>query len=258
MRKKIHLAFFMGQSNMAGRGDAALAPALPAGMGWEFRAVSAPDRLFPMQEPFGADENDPLGVNEPGKKTGSMVSAFTAACTAVTGIPMVGVSCAKGGSAIHEWLPGTPYFSDALRRAARCRAYLDQEGYEVARCFVVWCQGCTDGDLHTPPDIYKARTEQFLHAFMAQCGAQVCFLVQIGNHRDAPLLYAPIQSAQEELAREHDDIIIVSRQLKTFAALGLMKDRFHYLQEGYNRAGTEAGTCAAQALQALESKKTSN
>ena len=39
-----------------------------------------------------------------------------------------------------------------------------------------------------------------------------------------------MQQAQEELAAEQGDIVLVSRQFKTFAAKGLMKDCFHYLQ----------------------------
>lgn len=40
--KTVDLLFFMGQSNMAGRGDAALAPAVTPGMGFEYRAVTPP------------------------------------------------------------------------------------------------------------------------------------------------------------------------------------------------------------------------
>ena len=102
---------------------------------------------------------------------------------------------------------------------------------------MVWCQGCTDGDLHTPKDVYKADTERVLHSFMQDAGAQTCFLIQIGNQRDEPELYLPMQQAQEELASEQGDIVLVSRQFKTFAAKGLMKDRFHYLQPAYNEVG---------------------
>ena len=86
----VDLIFFMGQSNMAGRGDAALAPAVTPGMGFEYRAVTDLAHLHPLAEPFGVNENDPAGVNEPGMKTGSMVSAFVNACTAQTGIAVVG------------------------------------------------------------------------------------------------------------------------------------------------------------------------
>lgn len=40
----VDLIFFMGQSNMAGRGDAALAPLFPR-HGYEYRAVTDPAQL---------------------------------------------------------------------------------------------------------------------------------------------------------------------------------------------------------------------
>lgn len=57
----------------------------------------------------------------------------------------------------------------------------------------------------------------------------------------ARALYVPVQKAQEELAAENRDIVLVSRQLKTFADRGLMKDEYHYLQKGYNLVGEDAG-----------------
>ena len=243
--RTVDLLFFMGQSNKAGRGDAALAPVVAPGMGYEYRVVTDPDTLHPLEEPFGVNENDPAGVYEPGMKTGAMVSSFVNAWTAQTGVPVVGVSCAKSGSAIAKWLPGTPYYQDAVRRARKARAFLQANGYTIRHSAMVWCQGCTDGDLHTPKDIYKADTERVLHSFMQDAGAQTCFLIQIGNQRDEPELYLPMQQAQEELASEQGDIVLVSRQFKTFAAKGLMKDCFHYLQPAYNAVGTEAGKNAA-------------
>ena len=71
--------------------------------------------------------------------------------------------------------------------------------------------------------------------------SQVRISIRIGNHRDDKMLYVPIQNAQEALAREEEEIVMVSRQFKTFAERGLMKDEFHYCQEGYNLIGEEAG-----------------
>ena len=213
----VDLIFFMGQSNMAGRGDAALAPAVTPGMGYEYRAVTDPAQLHPLTEPFGVNENDPTGVNEPGMKTGSMVSAFVNACTAKTGVAIVGVSCAKGGSSITEWLPGMPFFEDAVRRARKARKFLAESGYTIRHS-----------------------------EFMTDAGLETCFLIQIGNQRDEPELYVPIQQAQEELAAACDDIVMVSRKFKTFADKGLMKDRFHYLQPAYNEVGEEAGRNVAE------------
>ena len=51
------ILLFMGQSNMAGRGDDQLAPKVLPGAAWEYRAVTEPDRLVPLAEPFGVNEN---------------------------------------------------------------------------------------------------------------------------------------------------------------------------------------------------------
>ena len=62
--ERADLFLFMGQSNMAGRGETCAAwpegaPALLEGAGWEFRAVSDPTRLYPIGEPFGVNETGP-------------------------------------------------------------------------------------------------------------------------------------------------------------------------------------------------------
>lgn len=241
IQKEVLLIMFMGQSNMAGRGNAKEAPGLTAGAGYEYRAMTAPDCLSPLQEPFGENENNESGVTEPGMKTGSMVTAFVNACYRETGIPIVGVSCAKGGSSIKEWLPGTPYYMDAVGRLKRCEQWLCAHNYAVRQKAMVWCQGCTDGDLHTSPFVYKVHTARFIRSYCHECGIGKCFLIQIGNHRDDKRLYVPIQQAQMELVKENADIILVSDKLKTFADRGLMKDEFHYCQKGYNLIGEEAG-----------------
>lgn len=239
--KDVVLMMFMGQSNMAGRGNAKEAPTLISGAGYEYRAISEPNCLSPLQEPFGVNENNEWGVTEPGMKTGSMVSAFINSFYTETGIPVIGISCAKGGSSIKEWLPGTAYYRDAVWRIKRGEQWLSGHGYSIRHKAMVWCQGCTDGDLHTPPDRYKTCTERFIKTYCQECGISKCFLVQIGNHRDDKLLYEPIQEAQLELTVENDDIIMVSSQFKTLARRGLMKDEFHYCQKGYNLIGEEAG-----------------
>lgn len=61
--KTVDLMVFMGQSNMAGRGEAEEAVQCPEEAGREFRAVSDPTRLYPVREPFGKEENHPSGSN---------------------------------------------------------------------------------------------------------------------------------------------------------------------------------------------------
>lgn len=244
--ERVDLILFMGQSNMAGRGVAKEAPIVPYGIGYEFRAITAPNRLYPLTEPFGKDENDISGVYEPGMKTGSMVSAFVNAYVEETKIPVVGVSCSKGGSSIAEWLPGTPYYRDAVRRMKCCETWLQNQKIQIEHRLMVWCQGCTDGDLHTDPEEYHQHTAHMLHSFQNECAIETCFLIQIGNHRDNPALYVPIQKAQLKLAEEEETVMLVSCQFATFAGRGLMKDEFHYCQKGYNLVGEEAGRNAGR------------
>ena len=76
MDQVVELIIFAGQSNMAGRGTAALAPKITKAQAWEFRSVSDPTKLYPLTEQFGYLENNPVGIWEPGMKTGSMVTSF--------------------------------------------------------------------------------------------------------------------------------------------------------------------------------------
>ena len=52
------VAIFMGQSNMAGRGEAIDSVVAEQGHGYEFRAVADPSKLYDVVEPFGATENN--------------------------------------------------------------------------------------------------------------------------------------------------------------------------------------------------------
>jgi hypothetical protein len=249
--KRVYVFLFMGQSNMAGRGVASLAPEVPEGWGYEYQAIMRPGCLVRLREPFGAEENNPGGVFEPGMKTGSLVSAFINSAYPILGIPIVGVSCSKGGSSINEWKPGGAYYTDAVTRLRKCRDFLSTHDYEIMRTCMVWCQGCTDGDNAMPSNEYREKTGNFIQSFLS-AGVDFCFLIQIGNHRDNPLLYKAIQEAQEYLCANNGNIIMVSRLFKTFAARGLMKDEFHYLQPAYNEVGREAGENAAHFIMSAE------
>ncbi len=238
---------FMGQSNMAGRGDAEKAPEVIPGAAYEYRAVSKPSELVPLKEPFGIEENRLGGVWEPGWKTGSMAAAFVNACYRITGRPIVAVSCSKGGSSIEEWRVEGSYYQDAVKRYEDCVNYLKSQNIGIHSISIVWCQGCTDGDLHTEKEVYKEKTLELFDGFL-KLSVERIFLIQIGNQRDEPDLYVPIQEAQAEMAEERENILMISQQFKTFADKGLMKDLFHYKQEAYNLVGEEAGRNAGYIL----------
>ena len=80
--QSVDLMIFAGQSNMAGNGDADQAPEVPEGHGYEFRAVTDPTTLYPVEDPFGIEENREDGIydiwSDSGtrRKLGDLVPAF--------------------------------------------------------------------------------------------------------------------------------------------------------------------------------------
>lgn len=238
------LIIFMGQSNMAGRGDWSQAPSVPKGWGYEFRAISSPGALHHMAEPFGADENNIHGISEPGRKTGSLVSAFAVEYYRGANVPVVGVSASKGGSSINEWQPGGSYLNDSMERFKRAEDFLKGSGFSVRNKFMAWCQGETDAVAGMPGSEYIDKFSYMLEE-MHKAGIESCFMVQIGRRRDLPRQFEGIISAQAELCKDNPRAILVSTKFKDMAASGLMKDDLHYMQKGYNIVGAQAGKNAA-------------
>lgn len=236
----VDLIMFMGQSNMAGRGVASESPVVPIGQGYEFRAISDPTQLYPIVEPFGVNENNPTsGVSET-TKTGSMVSSFVIGYYNSTKVPVVAVSCSKGGSSISWWKPNGGPLNDAIERFHLAEDYLENNNYNIRHKYMVWCQGCTDGDNGTTYDVYKQSLTNTIEAMVKE-GIEKCFIVRIGNHKSNETIYDDIMKAQTDLCKEYEHAVLVSTKFCDFAYNGLMKDSFHYKQEGYNITGKDAG-----------------
>lgn len=237
--KIVDLVMFMGQSNMAGRGVADEAPIVPDGWGYEFRAIYDPTQLHALTEPFGVDENKSGGISE-GSKTGSMVSAFVNEYYKLTKIPIVEVSASRGGSAISEWQPGTSYLNDAIDRFDTAQTWLEDNDYIIRHQYMVWNQGETDGDRNTSKEDYIIGIETMVDEMVKE-SIEKCFVVRNGNHRDNESLYNDIIQAQTEFCKTNKNAVLVSSKFDKMASDGLMKDVFHYTQEGYNIAGKNAG-----------------
>ncbi len=250
----VDLAVFAGQSNMSGRGDASLAAVCNVGAGFEYKAVSNPETLTAVTEPFGLGEDNegaisdlrPNGIT---KRTGSMVSAAVDEYYNQTGRQLVAVSASIGGSRTSEWLDS--YITDAVERLDAAKAFLTENGIAIGRTFVVWCQGESDADDKLSADAYKANTRNIFKAFKAH-GAQKCFMVQIGhyNYIDYPITaagitgkewdeyYGIIRGAQAELCESDDDFILAG-SFEPY--IGDMKDQYHYNQKVYNEVGRTVG-----------------
>lgn len=236
---EVDLVMFMGQSNMAGRGEAADSVVCQSGHGYEFRAISDPAKLYDVREPFGVNENNAAsGVNELGSKSGSMVSALMEEYYSYTGVPMVGVSCSKGGSQISFWQPGSPALDDAVSRYKAAKLFLKKNGYTVRRKLMVWCQGESDADVSTPIADYKEMTQNMAQAMIDE-GIEKCFMVQIGHKNDTSGKYDPYIEAQSELCAADDRFVMVSEKFADNQAS--MKDLYHYHQSVYNEVGADAG-----------------
>lgn len=252
----VDLILFLGQSNMAGRGIACprwpqTAPKALPGAGWEYRAITAPGRLSPLSEPFGQWENRAGGLDDGGKKSGSLAVAFINACYTMTGVPVVGLSASEGGTSILQWQPGTPFWTDLTARWRSARETLDALGYPVRHTFVLWCQGETDGDHGMPAEEYQRHFSRFWQALQA-LGAEVCFLAAIGHYNGTePIDYTPIQEAQRRICREVPGAVLISEEFQTMRDRGLMKDDFHYVQAAYNEVGTLAGVRAGRYINTL-------
>lgn len=236
----VDLVMFMGQSNMAGRGMASEAPVVSKGYGYEFRAISDPTKLYDIVEPFGVNENNSIGIDETGMKTGSLVSSFIIAYYNSIKTPIVGVSASKGGSSINEWQPDGRYLNDAINRFKDAKTYLLNNGYKIRRKFMVWCQGETDGDNNMSYTEYKTKLQTMIEAMLVN-EIEKCFLISIGNHRDLLTQYRNIIEAQTDFCKAYENSVLVSDKFVEMSELGLMKDSFHYSQFAYNLVGADAG-----------------
>lgn len=249
----VDIILFSGQSNMAGRGETSDAwpegaPAILEGAGLEYRATSKEQKLFPIEEPFGVNENKRGGIFEPKAKTGSMVTAFVNAYYENTGVPVIAISASQGGTSILQWQMDGKLLPDALERLKECIDYIqDSPEYEIRHIYVAWNQGTTDVDNGVDLDEYLNLFNATLQA-MKDAGMEKMLLIRIGQYNvpGEEHLYDDMIRLQTRIAQENEDVVMVSCLMAGMLEMGLMKDEFHYYQAGYNLCGTDAGTHAAE------------
>ena len=249
----VDLMIFAGQSNMAGNGDASQAPDVPVGHGYEFRAVTDPTRLYPVEEPFGIEENREGGIYDiwadsgTRRKLGDLVPAFMNSYFETTGVAAVGVSASEGATTIDQWLPGTDRYEDMKERAEAARAFLVQSGeYELRHTYVIWCQGESDGDAGITEEAYYKAFGQLINGILSDGIAETCMVIRIGNFGADAKKYDKVMAAQTQYCKGHPGAVLISTRFAEMADTGLMRDVYHYTQEGYNLVGEEAGENCGQ------------
>ena len=250
-QKYVDVIIFMGQSNMAGRGvtnssHPEKAPIIHNNAGYEFKSITDPTKLYPMEEPFGRAENVNGAIDDGTKKTGGSAVAFTNAYYEHNGgVPVVGISASEGGTTISQWQPDTNRLNDALNRLSLAVSWLNSNGYRIRHKYMTWCQGESDGDSGTTKTAYKSLFGAMFDAMKA-AGIEKCFLFRIGEYNGTSEIdYSDIISAQTEICQEDPNIIMVTANQSSFKSRGMMKDDFHYYQDAYNEMGTLGGVNAA-------------
>lgn len=244
--KIVDLFLFAGQSNMAGRGTAAQATAPQAEAGLEFRAITDKTRLYPITEPFGVAENKENAIDDGDLKTGDMVPAFINEYFNRTGVPVIGVSASKGGTAMSQWAPSGALVGDAIQRVTDARTFLTGKGYTIRHTYMAWCQGESDGSTSqtTDDEAYIGNFNAMWAAFKNN-GVEKCFFIRIGNLNSSSGSYALMIEKQTLLTKTNPDVIMATTLLASYKSRNMMKDEFHYTQEAYNEMGTDAGRNAA-------------
>ena len=242
---EVDLVLFIGQSNMAGRGTASEATKVGEGHAYEFRAITDPTKLYPVEEPFGVNENNrDSGVNESGK-TGSMVSAICESYYQVTGTPIVAVSCSMGGTATTFWDTNRPAYQDACERMEAAKEYLmEDDAFALRYTYVVWLQGEQDAGGRVTAERYNKTLTRIFDGFKADIDADHFFVIQIGSNTKTgqEANYSVIREAQADFCETYEDATLASIQLMDMFTLGWLKDQVHYLQRAYNIVGEDVGS----------------
>lgn len=257
--KIVDLVLFAGQSNMAGRGEYDEAVKCQAGHGYEYHSVTEPGVLSAVSEPFGKYENNDAvndnGGNGADRRSGDMVSAFMESYYNVSGVPIVGVQCSRGGTE-SGWWNNSARMTEAAARYNEAKAYLEANGYTIGKKFMVWCQGCTDADSNRSIDTYKSNIKAIFNTLKSSTGLTDMFIVRIGHCKtsgaaaideDKDPRYKAVNLAQKALADEEKNITAVA-SLYTNEYAALMRDQYHYHQAAYNSVGTIAGNNTAYTL----------
>ena len=250
--RTMDVILFMGQSNVSGAGgDASLAPELTEGAGYEFRAVTDPERLHVLEEPFGENENrGALDDTELVERNGSMVTAFVNAYYEETGTPVVGISASVGSSSLDGWL-NRGRKEEAAARLAEARECLKKERVEIRHIYMLWFQGEADANLETTKEEYKTMLRQLV-SYKEEQVVEACFLVELGPDLTDPAKHQEIMEAQREICEESEDIILAS-ELPAKLTGDDMKDEggIHFTQKALNLIGEDAGKNAGAYVAAL-------
>lgn len=244
LSKDVDLIFFMGQSNMSGAaGDASAAPAVSEEAGVEFRAVSDPNGLYPITEPFGINENVPTGLYEyPGAKKGSLVSAFVNEYHKLTGRRVVAVSISMGATDMDKWMTEGAR-ADVKNRFDTSVSYLRNNGYNIGHIYALWLHGESDAIKGTDPEVYRTDLDNIMRPLFIG-GLQKVFIIMPGRTIDYKDIFTKIVNVQKQICAESGYYAVATTVL-TKISTEYMRDQYHYDQHVLNLVGIESADAVA-------------
>ena len=106
---------------------------------------------------------------------------------------------------------------------------------------MAWCQGLHWTEIWARTAWYiKEHTRTVLRSFMEECGIEACFPVRSATTRTIHRSMCRYADAGKNWRRRSPPSSWSAASLNSLPP-GLMRDRYHYKQEGCNLVGAEAG-----------------
>lgn len=251
--KEADLMLFMGQSNMSGAGgNAEEAPELIKGAGYEYRAITQPEELCILAEPFGENEHKEGFLDDRGliPRGGSLVTAFVNSYYKQTKERVVAVSASRGSARISSF--NKYLLEDAIERLENAKRVMSEQQVNIRHIYMVWLQGETDAYLGVSEEEYIGEMQKMLFTLQPY-GVEKCFVIQIGNGIMEGKAFdaASMQLTQEKLCETDENFVLVSTLGKTLSEPPYMEDGIHFTQKALNLLGEDAGNRAGEYVKSL-------
>lgn len=238
--KTVDLVIFAGQSNMEGPGgNPALAPEIAKGTGYEFVDGINFTGLKDLVEPIGMDEKGVFVGRNPG---GTMASAFAKTYYESTGVPVMAVYAAKGGTSIDGFWKHPLAQEQFLSKYTDTLNWCKKNGVTVRHKYCVWLQG--ESDVNTPPETY-INDISVLFAPLIDNGLEQVFIVLPGNWKYRPTAMDNVIATQKMLCENSPYFTLGTGVLHSLSEDYLV-DQVHYNQVALNLAGVGAAQTASQ------------
>lgn len=239
----VDLVIFAGQSNMSGAGgDAKAAPAVPHGCGYEFRSGQDPMGLYEVVEPFGARESGYL--SDPAElRFGTLASAFMNKYYSATGVPVLGVSMARGGTDLVQYWSDAPVKAELMTKYDNVCAWCTANHVKIRKKYVVWLQGESDAMKGVDSATYQTLLNQLFTPLFNK-GLQQVFVITPGNLTGSPGAFDIIINAQKDLCAKNGYFTLGTETLHALPDIYLT-DGIHYNQAALNLVGEETALVAA-------------